>query len=184
VQFWHALERHIKQAIRTGHRVVLGALAFEYENATLCIRLPNKRSIVYPGARLEPGKFKDTTEVVFKDNERGAWRDKRAWYGIFVENVVSGVARDLLVAAMHRVEAAGYSIVLHVHDEIIAETREGFGSVEEFHRLLTVPPDWATGLPIAAKVRIGRRYSKSKPKPKPDATVGVDTEDKVYADDF
>ena len=35
---------------------------------------------------------------------------------------------------MLRIEAAGYPIVLHVHDEIVAEVPIGFGSTEEFTR--------------------------------------------------
>ena len=37
---------------------------------------------------------------------------------------------------MLRVEAAGYPIVLHVHDEIVCEVPIGFGSTEEFTRLM------------------------------------------------
>ena len=36
---------------------------------------------------------------------------------------------------MLRIEAAGYPIVLHVHDEIVCEVPIGFGSVEEFTRV-------------------------------------------------
>src|SRR5262245_40451055 len=63
---------------------------------------------------------------------------------------------------MQRLEAAGYQIVLHVHDEIVAEAPIEFGSVEEFTRLITALPDWAEGLPVAAKVRNGQRFSKSE----------------------
>ena len=76
--------------------------------------------------------------------------------------MAQGTARDLLAAAMQRLERAGYKIVLTVHDEIVAEVPEGLGSADEFHRLMVEPPTWAAGLPIAAKVRIGPRYSKSK----------------------
>ena len=41
---------------------------------------------------------------------------------------------------MLRIEAAGYPIVLHVHDEIVCEVPIGFGSTEEFTRLMTRKP--------------------------------------------
>jgi DNA polymerase len=60
---------------------------------------------------------------------------------------------------MLRLERAGYRIVLHVHDECVAEVPEGFGSTEEFTRLMIASPAWALGLPIAAKAWTGQRFS-------------------------
>ena len=37
---------------------------------------------------------------------------------------------------------------------------EDFGSPEQFLQILTTPPNWADGLPIAAKVRVGERFCK------------------------
>jgi hypothetical protein len=51
--------------------------------------------------------------------------------------------------------------VLHVHDEIVAEALDGFGSVQEFVGILTTPPAWAEGLPLAAKGRNGPRFAKT-----------------------
>jgi DNA polymerase len=79
---------------------------------------------------------------------------------MWTENVVSAISRDLLAAAMLRIEAAGYSIILHVHDEIVAEVPAGFGSTTEFIRLMTMIPSWALELPVAAKAWSGKRFRK------------------------
>jgi DNA polymerase bacteriophage-type len=102
--------------------------------------------------------------IVFADNAAGQFCGCRggqgAYGGLWTENVVSGIARDLLADAMLRIEAAGYPIILHVHDEIVAEVPEGFGGTEEFTKLMTRKPAWALELPIAAKAWTGARYKK------------------------
>jgi DNA polymerase len=101
---------------------------------------------------------------VFADNAAGQFKDCRngngSYGGLWTENIVSGIARDLLAEAMLRIEAAGYPIVLHVHDEIVAEVPIGFGSSEEFNQLMTRKPAWALELPIAAQTWTGARYAK------------------------
>ena len=95
------------------------------------------------------------------DNARGQWKAYRGWYGTFVENVVQATARDLLAAALGRLEAAGFEIIAHVHDEIVAEVPEGADCREEFIAVMTQAPPWADGLPIAAKAWSGQRFIKS-----------------------
>ena len=41
-----------------------------------------------------------------------------------------------------------------------AEVPDGFGSTEEFTRLMTRKPAWALELPIAAQAWTGSRYCK------------------------
>jgi hypothetical protein len=123
--------------------------------------LPSGRRISYPEAKVVPGKFDGTYALRYKDNAKGRWADYDAWYGALVENAVQAIARDILAAGMRRIEAAGYPIVLTVHDEIVCEVPEGFGNLEEFHRLMVELPPWAEGLPLAAKGWTRPRYAKA-----------------------
>jgi hypothetical protein len=69
---------------------------------------------------------------------------------LIVHNCVQAVARDILAHAIVNLERAGYPVVLHVHDEIVSEVPEGFGTIEEFERIMSTMPDWATGWPLKA----------------------------------
>ena len=162
-RFWQHVERAAHQAVITGRQINLKEhrLSFVMENGTLLLTLPSGRHLSYPEAKLVPGKFEGTRALRYKDNARGGWNDYDAWYGALVENVVQATARDIMAAAMRRIEAAGYPIILTVHDEIVCEVPEGFGSVDEFRRLLLELPDWAAGLPLAAKVWTRPRYAKT-----------------------
>src|SRR5262249_59535316 len=103
--------------------------------------------------------------VVVKDACSGQWRDCRggngAYGGLWTENIVSAISRDLLAAALIRIERAGYRVVLHVHDEVICQIPIGFGGTEEFTRLMIVSPSGAHGLPIAPEAWCGSRLCKS-----------------------
>jgi DNA polymerase len=81
--------------------------------------------------------------------------------GMLTENIAQAIARDILAEAMLRLEAAGYSLVLTVHDEAIAEVDINFGSVDTYRELMIQVPTWATGLPIDAEVINDTRYTKS-----------------------
>ena len=167
VRFWRALDSAAIKAVREpGTTVQCRCVAFRCEGDFLFMRLPSGREIAYPYPRLRIND-RDHYVVVFMDNEKGKWVEHRqgrgAYGGIWTENAVQAVARDVFAAAMPRLEAAGYPIVLHVHDEICAEVPEGFGSAKEFLQILTTPPSWADGLPIAAKVREGERFCKITP---------------------
>jgi DNA polymerase len=164
-RFWYAIDRATWEAVRNREHVIrCGRLLLKCTGAYLFIKLPSGRKLAYPYPRIEIEDLQHEV-VVFKDASAGQWRDCRggngAYGGLWTENIVSGIARDLLAGAMLRLEHAGYTIVLHVHDEAVAEVPEDFGSIEEFTRLMTQRPSWALDLPIAAKAWTGQRFNKS-----------------------
>jgi DNA polymerase len=164
-RFWYAIDRATWEAVRYRDQIIhCGRLLLKCTGAYLFIKLPSGRKLAYPYPRIEIEDLQHEV-VVFKDASAGQWRDCRggngAYGGLWTENIVSAISRDLLAAAMLRLEGADYRIVLHVHDEAIAEVPEDFGSTDEFIRLMIASPAWALGLPIAAKAWTGPRFNKS-----------------------
>jgi len=162
-KLWYAVDRAALVAVRERGRVVVcGPIPIKSAGGFLLLKLPSGRKISYPLPRAVGDA--ERQHVTFLDNAAGQFTECRgghgAYGGLWTENVVSGIARDLLAEAMLRIEAAGYPIVLHVHDEIVCEVPEGFGSTEEFIRLMIRKPAWALELPIAASAWSGPRYCK------------------------
>jgi DNA polymerase len=174
VRFWYALDRAAIGAVNSpGKAFPAGRVSYCFDAPFLRVTLPSGRAISYPFARIAgPDKF-GNPRLTFSDNADGKFTECRfgqgAWFGMLVENVVQAIARDLLAAALMRLEAAGYPVILHVHDEVVCETPNDFGSVEEFHKLVTTVPAWASGLPVAAKVRNGPRFAKASISGQPEA---------------
>jgi DNA polymerase len=171
VEFWKSLDRSAVRAVRNpGTTIECGKVSFRMEDVFLKLRLPSGRDLSYPFPRLIENDRGDSV-VVFKDNAQGKFIDCRqghgAYGGLFCENVVQAIARDVFAAGMLNLERSGYPVCLHVHDEIVAEVQDGFGSVDEFVKILTAPPAWAEGLPLAAKGRNGPRFAKASAPVKP-----------------
>jgi DNA polymerase len=162
-RLWRDIDNAAVLAVRERGQVVrCGYICLKCAGVFLQIKLPSGRKLSYPQPRIITDKRGD--RVVYADNGAGQFRDCRnglgAYGGLWTENIVSGIARDLLADAMLRIEAAGYPIVLHVHDEIVVEVPIGSGSTEEFTRLMIQKPSWALDLPIAASAWSGPRYCK------------------------
>ena len=149
-QFWWDVDKAAVEAVtkRTGTRA--GRITFEYRSGILFVMLPSGRKLAYVKPRMAVNKFgrEGLTYEGILENKK--WGRIETYGPKLVENIVQGTARDLLAEAMLRVERKGYPIVMHCHDEIIAEVPEGMGSVEEMCEVMAVRPSWAEGLPLRA----------------------------------
>lgn len=149
-QFWWDVDAAAVKAVTEKQKTKVGKLIFEYKSGILFITLPSGRKLSYVKPRMAVNKFGRDGLTYEGISENKKWSRIETYGPKLVENIVQGTARDLLAEAMLRVEENGYPIVMHCHDEIIAEVPEGTGSVDEMCEIMAVQPKWAAGLPLRA----------------------------------
>ena len=149
-QFWWDVDAAAVKAVTEKQKTKVGKIIFEYKSGILFITLPSGRKLSYVKPRMAVNRFGRDGLTYEGISENKKWSRIETYGPKLVENIVQGTARDLLAEAMLRVEKKGYPIVMHCHDEIIAEVPEGIGSVDEMCEIMAVQPEWAAGLPLRA----------------------------------
>lgn len=145
-KFWRDTEKAAQLALQNpgrAYRIPCGVQYRKDADALRCL-LPSGRQLSYWGARLENGAIS-----YMGQGSQGGWLKKDTWGGKLVENIVQAVARDCLAVAMDRLDAAGFSICFHVHDEVVAESPDG-SRWEDMAEIMGQPIDWAPGLLLRA----------------------------------
>jgi DNA polymerase len=159
VDFWYGLERKALDAVRApGVTLTFGRLKLRRDGSWLRIVLPSGRMLCYPSPRIDEDNRLSYMGV---NQYTRKWERIPTYGGKFAAEVTQGTARDVIADAMPRAEAAGYEIVLTVHDEVVSETpdEERFSGAG-LAQIMATNPAWADGLPLAAAGFEGRRYGK------------------------
>jgi DNA polymerase bacteriophage-type len=166
VAFWAMAEEAAVEAVEHPGAIT-SARSIRFRSCPdkfLKVRLPSGRLLYYYDPRMDiietPRGPRRALTYMTVDSVTRQWVRTSTYGGKLVENLTQAACRCVMAEAMLRIEAAGYPIVLTVHDEILAEVPEGFGSVEEFVGIMEIVPTWATGFPIKAAGWRGRRYRK------------------------
>ena len=153
-QYWRDVENDFVEMVKGAGRV-----------GTVPLLLPSGRSLTYHNPRIIQretpwGAMRDTAQVDTLNSVTRQWVSQIIWGGLLTENVVQATARDMMATAMMALEVKGYNVILSVHDEIICEVPDNFGSLDEMIDTMTRVPAWAEGCPINAEGKEGKRYRK------------------------
>ena len=146
-RFWRDAEDAARRALEQPGRTVGIKCGVKYRRDADALRclLPSGRVLSYWQARLDDGQI----TFMAQNQTTRKWEKSETWGGKLVENIVQAYARDCLAVAMLRLADAGYKILFHVHDEIIAEAPDG-SRWEDMAEIMGQPIDWAPGLLLRA----------------------------------
>ena len=160
VKLWYNLEELAIAAVANPGSVYATKdkrIKFKVQGRWLFMRLPSGRRLGYYKPKLDA---KGKLTYLGIDTYSRRWMRCSTYGGKLTENAVQAISRDLLVHGMFGLEAKGYIIIGTVHDEVILEVPEGWGSEEEVAAILCDIPEWAEGLPVRAEGFRGKRYRK------------------------
>jgi len=157
---WTRLEEAIRAAINhPGEVYEAGEFIKVIRKGTwLRIILPSGRSLCYANPRLSE---KGEISFMGMNQYTRQWQRLKGYGGLFLENICQAGSRDILYGSMPHAEAAGFQIVLHVHDELVTEFDPKTDlTIENLCEIMSAPVPWAPGLPLAAAGFISDRYRK------------------------
>ena len=148
-RFWRAAEAAAKSALANPGKTynvpgMAAPVKYRKDADALRCRLPSGRVLSYWGAQLT-----DDGSISYMGQEANVWTRQETWGGKLVENIVQAFARDCLAVCMDRLDAAGFQICFHVHDEVVAEAPEG-SRWQDMAAIMGQPIDWAPGLLLRA----------------------------------
>ena len=150
VRLWWNVDQAVKTAVVTRSKVRLAGLAFALREDRLIITLPSGRFLSYVRPRITPSVWGRTVISFRGVGPTKKWETIESYGPKFVENIVQGIARDVLACAMRALESQGYAIVAHVHDEVIVDAPKEV-PVQAVTGLMGCAPAWAPGLKLRAE---------------------------------
>lgn len=152
--------------------VLGGKVKYLVSGGYLLAQLPSGRALAYAhpelkrvksGRKNRDGSDQYKWQVTYfgTDSTTKRWTRQFMYGGLQCENVVQAAARDVMVCGMRNAKAAGFPLVLTVHDELLAEVLDSQQHLNASYlqSTMAILPPWAGGLPLAAAAWEGPRYA-------------------------
>lgn len=147
VQLWWDVEAAAMKAVRQKTSAETHGIIFSYESGFLFVQLPGGRRLAYVKPRIGENRFGGESITYWGVGTSKRWERLETYSGKLVENIIQGIARDLLFYSMKTL--SNCFIVGHIHDEIIIECTKDT-SLSYICEQMSVTPKWADGLLLRA----------------------------------
>lgn len=147
VQLWWDVEVAAMKAVRQKTSAETHGIIFSYEAGFLFVQLPGGRRLAYVKPRIGENRFGGESITYWGVGTSKRWERLETYSGKLVENIIQGIARDLLFYSMKTLSDC--FIVGHIHDEIIIECTKDT-SLSDICEQMSVTPKWADGLLLRA----------------------------------
>lgn len=164
---WEAIEGAALRAVMHGKPTEAYGTLYQLEDGWLTARLPSGRKLwYYNPVPIKKAMPWDDTDIrpawTYQSFKMGQLRTVDFYGGLGTENVVQGLARDLLVHALQNCERENFFPVLTVHDETVNELKIGTINKETLEEVMNDMPQWGheMRIPIETEAWVGQRYRK------------------------
>ncbi|HOO07079.1 MAG TPA: DNA polymerase [Ruminococcus sp.] len=144
---WWAVDDAVKKAIKQKTTTETHGLQFSYQSKMLFITLPSGRKLCYAHPQIGENQFGGESVTYMGVGASKKWERIESYGPKFVENIVQGIARDLLMYSMQTLRSC--FIVATVHDEMIIEADRRM-SLPVVCEQMARTPAWAEGLLLRA----------------------------------
>lgn len=158
-KFWWDVDKAASICVRERTATETHGIRFYYQSGMMFVELPSGRRLVYVKPKMGLNRFGNESVTYEGVGEQKKWLRLESYGPKFVENIVQATARDILAEAMLRLNAAGYRIVMHVHDEVVIEAPPDT-SLEDICSVMGQTPTWASGLLLRADGYVCDYYKK------------------------
>ncbi len=159
VRLWWDVDRAASTCVRERTTTETHGIRFQYQSGMLFITLPSGRRLAYVKPKMGLNRFGNESVTYEGVGMQKKWLRLESYGPKFVENIVQATSRDILAEAMLRLDAHGYKIVMHVHDEVVIEAPAD-ASLAEISAKMRLSPAWAKGLLLRADGYVTDFYRK------------------------
>lgn len=167
VDLWYQVENAAIAVIQYGTQTGVNGLIFtrEFDVANdldfLTITLPSKRKLFYTKPRLGVNQWgKPSIAYLGVNQKTKQWSEIETYGGKIVENIIQAIARDCLSVAIENLEAAGFPIIFHIHDEVVIDCPADKADLDTVVKIMAQPIPWAPDLPLNADGWVGDFFRK------------------------